>query len=263
MSDIKSVSVTTTNPYLTATDIADLQRRIYQAYGIQPPSFRAGVDFGGKTHDKPFDTPKDKPFEMPEDKWVWVTGYKGMDKNMKCRNDFQYEIGKTYDMPEDAEIKICSSGFHFCLELKDVFDYQDICNGHRFFEVRALVRERDKWLYVSGTNSWYYTPDAPTNKLAAKSIEIVRELSADEILAHIPEAAKWPSDIKERAIEKGVDSARAEFNVYTLIKMGYSPELARYICNHTDDSGYELAVALDTQPGISMDTKILAIFSHV
>jgi len=38
--------------------------------------------------------------------------YKGFDKDFKCR-DFQYEVGKEYEMPEDC-IKVCEKGFHAC-----------------------------------------------------------------------------------------------------------------------------------------------------
>ena len=229
-----------------AVDIAEFQRKLYM-------DFCGGRSIGASAVMK-----VTKPYDMPEEKWVWVTGYKGTDKDMRCMNDFQYEIGKTYDMPDGAEIQACSSGFHMCLKLEDVFDYQRIEKGNRFFEVRALVRESDRDNY--GKN-WVWAPGG--NKLAAKSIEIVRELSVDEILAHIPEAAEWPDEIKELALEKNVDAAKTEGKVYNLVNMGYSIELAKYICNDTHKSGYELAVALDTQPGISMDTKIVAIFSQV
>lgn len=250
MSTIKGIDMTTTNPYRTATEMADLQMALYQQLGIRSPSFHAGIDFGGKTHDKPYDT--------PEEKWVWVTGYKGTDKDMKCMNDFQYEIGRTYDMPAGEEIQACHSGFHMCLKLEDVFDYQKIEAGNRFFEVRALVRERDRNNYGTIVGFW-----SKCNKLAAKSIEIVRELSADEILAHIPEAAEWTDETKKLALEKGINTAKAEGKVCKLVSIGYSPELAKYICKQIDNSGYDLACALDTQPGLSWDTKILAIFSRI
>ena len=53
----------------------------------------------------------DSPVET-KDEWIWVEGYKGTDKNMCCR-DYQYEIGKQFDMSDDEEIKECSSGFHY------------------------------------------------------------------------------------------------------------------------------------------------------
>ena len=36
---------------------------------------------------------------------------KAIGHNMKCR-DFQYEIGKTYEIPQDQRISVCSKGFH-------------------------------------------------------------------------------------------------------------------------------------------------------
>ena len=252
MSDIKSVNITTTNPYRSATEMADLQSALYHELGIRSGNTFAALS--GQTVAKTLD----EPYDTPEEKWVWVTGYKGMDKDMKCMNDFQYEIGKTYNMPEGEEIRACHSGFHMCLKLEDVFVYQRIEKGNRFFEVRALVRESDRNTYGI-TAGWL----SDYNKLAAKSIEIVRELSADEILAHIPEAAEWSDEVKKLALEKGVVAAKAEGKIHKLVSVGYSTELAKYICNDTHRSGYELAMALDTQPGISMDTKILAIFSHV
>lgn len=244
MATINGIDITTTNPYCNPSRLYELQTQLYRDLGIHNNPWTR-LDANNKTED------------TPEEKWVWVTGYKGTDKDMKCMNDFQYEIGRTYDMSDGEEVCLCHSGFHMCLKLEDVFEYQKIEDGNRFFEVRALVRERDRNKY--GTVHGFMNH----NKLAAKSIEIVRELNADEILAHIPEAAEWSDEIKELALEKNVNAAKAEGKVYNLVSMGYSIELAKYICNDTHKSGYELACALDTQPGISMDTKILAIFSHV
>lgn len=77
------------------------------------------------------------------EEWVWVTGYKGTDKDMKCR-DYQYEMNKQHDMPEGSEIDICRSGFHFCDKPEDVFRYYRAERGNRFFEVKALVRRWNK-----------------------------------------------------------------------------------------------------------------------
>ena len=67
--------------------------------------------------------------------WVWVEGYKGTDKDMCCR-DFQYELGKLYQMPRE-EIDECKAGYHLCLTLNDVFTYYGIHSNHRFFNCSA------------------------------------------------------------------------------------------------------------------------------
>ena len=60
-----------------------------------------------------------------------IKSYKGFDKDMKCR-DFQYEVGKEYDM--DGEIKCCNRGFHACKSPLEVWDYYDMLNS-RYAEV--------------------------------------------------------------------------------------------------------------------------------
>ena len=39
-----------------------------------------------------------------------IIGFKGFDKDLKCRG-FQYKVGKTYDLKKEAEC--CKIGFHF------------------------------------------------------------------------------------------------------------------------------------------------------
>ncbi len=49
-------------------------------------------------------------------------GYKVFNYDWKCR-DFQYQIGHEYF--HEGEIKMCSSGFHFCPTLIDCFNYYE------------------------------------------------------------------------------------------------------------------------------------------
>ena len=49
-----------------------------------------------------------------------IRGFKGFDKDLKCRG-FQYEVGKTYE--QEGEAECCKKGFHFCENPLEVFDY--------------------------------------------------------------------------------------------------------------------------------------------
>jgi hypothetical protein len=202
-----------------------------------------------------------------EDTWVWVTGYKGLDKDMKAHGDFQYEMGKQYVMNDGEDVRACHSGFHMCMNLTDVYNYRDIGSGNRYFECKALVRESDLKEYGKPNGNWImdgiFMSTSMVDKLAGKAIELTRELTTDEILAHVEGIEEWSESVKEVAINKCLNEAKKEIKVITMTKMGYVEPLARYIINHCDGSGYDLAVALDAQTDISMDTKVNAIFSHI
>ena len=65
-----------------------------------------------------------------------IKGYKGFNKNLKCRG-LQYEVGKTY---ETNHAKACEHGFHFCENPLDILEYYPPCdvNGlNRFCEVEG------------------------------------------------------------------------------------------------------------------------------
>ena len=49
-----------------------------------------------------------------------MIGYKGFDKNFKCKG-FQFKVGETYRL--DGKIKICEHGFHFCDTPLATFEY--------------------------------------------------------------------------------------------------------------------------------------------
>ena len=60
-----------------------------------------------------------------------IIAYKGFSKDFKCR-DFQYEVGKTYEM--DGDVECCSRGFHACESPMEVFDHYDMLSS-RFAKV--------------------------------------------------------------------------------------------------------------------------------
>lgn len=183
------------------------------------------------------------------EEWVWVTGYKGADKNMRCR-DYQFELGRRFDMPEGEKIVICSSGFHLCNDLKNVFNYYKIGNGNRFFEVRALVRRYNK--------NGYYTFEHRDDKMAAKSIEFVRELTADEVFASsgLAEGMGWTTEQKELAMKTSPDAVKRSIKTQKLVELGYSEAFATFVC---EKSRYDLACTMATMPNVSMDVKVLTI----
>jgi len=61
-----------------------------------------------------------------------IKGWKGFDKDMKCRG-FQYEEGKTY---ETDKAVICQEGFHFCTDPFDVLNYYNLADS-TFAEVES------------------------------------------------------------------------------------------------------------------------------
>lgn len=88
-----------------------------------------------------------------------MKGYKAFDKNLCCRG-MQYEVGQLYEMT--SKPVACVSGYHFCENLEDVYNYYPLENS-RVCEVEALG-EIDK----DGL------------KLCTNKIKIIRELSDSE-----------------------------------------------------------------------------------
>lgn len=202
-----------------------------------------------KTH-----TPELEP--KPREEWIWVEGYKGTDKDMKCR-DFQYELGVQYDMPEDEPIQECKNGFHLCLSLVDVWDYYPVGGGNRFFKVKALVRKTDKDDYRGAFrcgNDWYST-SAHKNKLAAKSIIFTSELTYDEILKDT-DAKDLPEDYKKIALESSIQNAVNQYTINILVEDGYSLPFAVHMAK---TGKFDIAHAFGSQNDLSMDMKVLGI----
>ena len=119
----------------------------------------------------------------PQEEWVRVKGYKGMHKDMKAHYDFQYELGKTYTVEDPDSISICEYGYHFSLNLKDVFRYYDLKNNNRFFKVEALVRKKDYNEYGKTYTTTIFSDRV--DKLVAKEITILEEVSTEEMFEEI------------------------------------------------------------------------------
>jgi hypothetical protein len=62
---------------------------------------------------------------------IEIKGFKGFDKNLKCRG-FQFEENKEY---EENEAKVCNKGFHFCENPFDVWKYYNFLDGNVFHKV--------------------------------------------------------------------------------------------------------------------------------
>ncbi len=137
-----------------------------------------------------------------QEEWVYVEGIKGMTEDMKGYDNFQFEVGKTYI--KDGLIEICKNGFHLSLNLEDVLHHYGICKGNRFFKVRALVRKKDLDEYGTITevdNFFYGKQKIIKNKLVSKEIEILEELSDEELFEEYKEMknkkSKWIEDIDD------------------------------------------------------------------
>lgn len=162
-----------------------------------------------------------------ENEWEWVEGYKGLDKNMQGRNNFQYEVGKSYH--HDGEVSLCDSGFHLCLKLDDVFNFYHIGNGNRFFKVRARCRKKDIKDYGK-TSSRFFLDPTLANKLVASDIEILEELDISEKISKIAPDLE-DSKYIAIAIEKDLAAARRQMTVDTLVTYGLTHEMAEYFFN--------------------------------
>jgi hypothetical protein len=194
-------------------------------------------------------------------KWIWVEGFKGTDKDMKC-NGYQYELGKQHDMPEDAEIVECLSGFHLCKRLENVFGYYPVGSGRRFFKVKALVRKQD-W---DACDPYFVTWGPVKNKVVSKSIIFEEELEPTEILVTAgylrgsPVIEYWTDERKLEALQESPEVVEVRIKREILNRLGYSDEFARYIIAINN---FQIARALGTQKDISMDTRVNNILKNI
>ena len=102
-----------------------------------------------------------------------IKSYKGFDSSLSCR-DFQYEVGKEYEM--DGPIECCERGFHACESPLEVFDHYDMLKS-RFAEVEQ-----------SGT----IDREEGSTKVCSSRIKIKAELKLADI---INIGVEWLKDI--------------------------------------------------------------------
>ena len=105
-------------------------------------------------------------------------GYKGTDKNMKCR-DTQFEVGKTYYIDDNENVKELPQGYniiqskvelctktalHYCDDLEKVFNHYPDNGKNRFFKVEILGEFKDT-----------------SDKSGARCIRFIEEVSREEL----------------------------------------------------------------------------------
>jgi hypothetical protein len=126
--------------------------------------------------------------------WIEVEGYKATDKNMMCR-DYQYELGKIFSK-KDETIKICENGFHFSENLRGTFLYYPLKPFNRYFKVKALAKLK---FIIKEDGTWQKHRDLiDDNKLVAKEIKFIEEVSIDELKPYILEKYPFLDNLEEQ-----------------------------------------------------------------
>lgn len=91
-----------------------------------------------------------------------IRGYKVFNPDWTCRG-FQYTCPGIFE--EDVDPEVCERGFHFCLNLADCFNYYPFNPENKVAEIICLGK-------IAGEG----------NKCCTNKIEIVRELTWEEVL---------------------------------------------------------------------------------
>ena len=137
-----------------------------------------------------------------------IIGYKAFDKNFKCQN-YQFEVGKTYE--HESEIKLCSSGFHFCKYPLSVFNYYNITDNIKFAEIETEL--------IDDVEEKYDDNDINQEKLVTEKIKIKKELSLSELI-------KAQIDFIFEFCFKFNSSKKSSGDSSQLASTGYSSQLA-------------------------------------
>jgi hypothetical protein len=96
-----------------------------------------------------------------------IIGYKSFNLNWTAHGRFQYEVGKTYELPEGQSPELCVTGFHFCRIPTNCDEfYRDVLNSRH-----ALIHA---WDVIDETNLH------EIGKSVCRKIKIVSEIPSDE-----------------------------------------------------------------------------------
>ena len=136
-----------------------------------------------------------------------IKAYKGFNADLTCR-DFQYEVGKEYEIKGDIEC--CYNGFHACQSPLDVFGYYLLdmdCNLARFCEVEQ-----------SGKIDSEQNGDT---KVASSKIKIKAEIKFADF---IKLGVEW---IKEKVADKSADKKLISDNSGDYAQIGSSGNSAQ------------------------------------
>lgn len=215
-----------------------------------------------------------QPLLEEPDEWVWIEGYKGTDSEMKCKNDFQFELNKEYTV--EGEIRLCNNGFHFCKELEDVFSYYTLNSKSRYFKVKALVNltqiEKQKELLRKQyqerypyTHVCYPTKD---DKLVAKTIILTEEVCFKELLPHIQKRFYYieTEDDWNLVNKLGYDKYKRHYFINKMDGLGFGETFLNVLYdehlndNHLD-SAIKFAQALKEE-NVSKDMAVYLLLKH-
>ena len=140
-----------------------------------------------------------------------VKGFKSFNFDLSCRpngNIVRYKVGKEYAL-KGLPI-LCQQGFHFCMELPDVFTWYGWSFDTRVCEVEATgIR----------------VESADGKKICTNRIRIVRELSPGEIVGSL--------DTNDLVVKVGLSDVKVSIDAFLLDRTRYilwiSRERNRYV----------------------------------
>ena len=175
-----------------------------------------------------------------------MIGYKAFDQNWSCR-DQQFEVGKTY--LHDGDVKLCNSGYHFCENPLDIFQYYPPTS--KFAEVEA-----------------HGVSDETSNdsKRVAKKLFVKAELSLSSIIdigvkfilskIDFSNATESASGYQSAATNTGYRSAATNTGYQSAATNTGYQSAATNTGNYSaaTNTGYQSAATIDGRDGVAIVT---------